>query len=153
MNIVHTILEKETLLPHDKINILWTQCDNSNFTKYIQKFGHNLYTYENLYFGNIIPHLIICNNKMYSHQQIKLVSLNYHLPILVVDHIPKDPAIDLDTALKTIDNFKCSLKIAINSNIYDSWNKHHDLILEPTEANRDQWKHTLYNLAKRIYTI
>lgn len=153
MNIVSTILEKEKLSLDSKINIIWTPCDNVNFMKYIQQFGHNLYNYENLYFGNIIPHLIICNNKMYSHQQAKLISLNYHLPILIIDHAPKDKSIDLQTAIKTIDNFQCSFKIAINNNIYNSWGKNHDIVLQPTDANRNEWANILYNLAKRIYIL
>lgn len=153
MNIVPTIIAKEILSQKDTLNIVWTPCDNGAFTKYIQQLNHNLYNYENLYFGDIIPHLIICNNKMYSHTQVKTISLNYHLPVLVVDHTPKDKSVDINIAKQNIDNFKCCYRIAINNVVYNTWGQSHDLILTCTAENKERWNDILYNLAKRTYLL
>jgi hypothetical protein len=153
MNIISSILSKELLKDNDRLNIIWTPCDNNNFLNLINSFGHNLYSYENLYFGYVDPNLIICNNKMYSHQQIKRLSLNYHLPVLVIDHIQKDQSIDLDVALKTINNFPCSYKIATNENIYNSWGQSHDEIIHIKDSESQKWKEIIYTIAKRTFIL
>lgn len=153
MNMISTILCKENINAESALNIVWTPCDNNNFLLYIQNMGHRIYQYEHLYFGSVSPNLIICNNKMYSHQQVKSVSLNYHLPVLVVDHKIKDESVDLQTALKTIDNFNCCYKIALNNKIYDSWGRTHNEVLHFNEDNIQLWKNILYNLAKRTFTL
>lgn len=153
MNMISTLLDKELLTDNDPLNIIWTQCDNRIFLNYIQNLGHNIYQYEHLYFGQIKPHIIICNNKMYSHEQVKMISLNYHLPVLVVDHTTKDAAVDLDTAMKTINNFRCAYKIAINQQIFDSWGNSHDDIFPINDNYKDKWKTTIYNLAKRVFVL
>lgn len=154
MNTIPTILNKELLKEGDKLNIIWTPCDNQNFTKFIQNLGHNLYNYEHLYFGNIIPHIIICNNKMYSHQQVKNISINYHLPVLLVDHTPKDNTVDLEMAQETINNFKCSYKIAINKKVYDSWGATHDQILSyNNDSSILEWQKLLYSTSQKVFTL
>lgn len=153
MNIVPTIISKEILSKENKLNIIWTPCDGGTFTKYIKQLEHNLYNYENLYFGNIVPHIIICNNKMYSHSQVKSISLNYHLPILVVDHIVRDKSVDINIAKQNIDNFKCCYRIAISDAVYHSWGDMHDEVLSITEKNQQRWNDILYSLAKRTYLL
>lgn len=153
MNMISTILQREGIRDDKPLDIVWTPCDNHIFTNYVQSFGHRIYQYEHLYFGNVRPHLIICNNKMYSHQQVKMISLNYHLPVLVVDHTTRDPSVDLDSAIKNINNFKCSYKIAVNKQIFDSWGGSHDDILQINDADRQAWQNAIYNLAKRIFIL
>ena len=153
MNMISTILAKETLDDEAKLNIVWTPCDNHAFVQYVQNMGHSIYQYEHLYFGNVCPNLIICNNKMYSHQQVKTISLNYHLPVLVVDHKSRDDSIDLQSALKNIDNFNCYYKIALNKQIFESWGSVHDQILGINDNNISEWNKILYNLAKRNFIL
>lgn len=155
MNILTGILSRELLNNTDKLNIIWMPTENKSFYEFIVSLGYNLLSYEDLYFGYNDPHLIICNNKLYQYSECLSVSIKYHLPSIVVDHINKHEMLD---TIKTqeLNNIPCCYKIAVNQKIYDSWGKTHDTIMGYDINNLEsanKWKNALYQSAKRIYTI
>lgn len=155
MNILTGILSRELLTNNDPLNIIWMPTDNKDFMEFISRLGHNLLSHENLYFGYNNPHLIICNNKLYQFADCLSISLKYHLPCIIIDHIHKHNMLD-PNKIEELNNLPCSYKIAINQNIYNSWDKAHDIVLSYDINNKDnisKWKNILYQSAKRIYSL
>jgi hypothetical protein len=155
MNIVSSITNRILLSPESKLNILWSNTDQTYFTDFIKNLGHNLLSYENLYFYNNFPHLIICNDRFSSYEKIKKISIEYHLPTIIIDHNTKPHWID-DDKIKDIDNFHCAFKIAINANIYKSWKEIHDIIMPykfNDQINQQEWNTILYNISQRVFSI
>lgn len=154
MNIVSSITSREALRPESKINILWSNTDYKYFTNFIQSLGHRLLSFEDLYFANYIPHLIICNDRLSSYEKSRAVSLQYHLPVIAIDHQTRNPIIVLDS-IPSMNNISGVYNIAIDTNISRSWNNIHHQILsyDRTNNNIAIWNGLLYNIAKRIFTL
>lgn len=153
MSIITTILNKELLRVSDKLNILWTSPDTPSFTNFINELGHNLIFFENLYYGNSIPHLILCNNRISYYEQVKLYSLKLHLPVLIVDHTIKSTIIDIDKS-QYVNSISSSYSIALNKDIYNSWNGCQNQILDYTSVNsKEVWNNLLYQIAKKVFLL
>jgi hypothetical protein len=154
MNIVSGVLAREFISPSSNINILWTNPENS-FTEFVSSLGHNLIVFDQLYFGRNRPQLIICNNKISNYQEVQMLSLQFHLPVIVVDHKPKSHLIDNDK-LGVLDNFYCSYSIAINQEVYESWGSKHDRVLDFDITNIESkkvWNNIIHQIAKRMFKI
>ena len=155
MNILTGVLAKERVSTKDNLDIVWTNCDDQYFTSFIEKLGHRLIYFENLYFGNSKPQLIICNNKLSSYQMVEMVSLQYHIPVLVIDHKPKDNFLDLEKT-RIVDNFKSCYRVALSQKIYDSWGSIHDIILpydRNDENNNKTWDHIIRQTSERFFIL
>jgi hypothetical protein len=155
MNIVSSILNRYTIKDNTKLNIIWTNTYQEYFAEFIESMGHQLITLNNLYFQGNFPHLIICNDRFTSHEKIKALSIEYHLPVIVVDHEPKQSWID-DDKIKLLDDFPCAFKIATNNSIYKSWKELHDIIM-PYKLNDknsiNEWNTILHKIAIRVFTV
>lgn len=154
MNILSSILDRENITHTTVLNIISTPCQNEYFTKFIQSMGHNLISAENLYYGAIVPNLIISNNKIIDYHDMKLLSIRYHCPIIIIDHNVKNNFID-EQLLIQINNIQASYKIAISSEIAKSWGSHYNQIIsyDNTDQSKEIWNNLLHNLAMRIYII
>lgn len=152
MNSLYGILRKELIEPDSKLNILFTHADNKQFVSMIRKMGHKILCYDDLYFGNMSPDLIICNDKIISYQKVSIIAIQFHIPVIVVDHGPPDSIID-SSKIDTINNITNSYKIALNQNIYDAWNRIHHQILDIDHNTTEQWKSLLSITAKGLFTL
>jgi hypothetical protein len=155
MNILTGILAREHLSNTDSLNIVWMATENKPFYEFMVSLGHNLLSYEDLYFGYNNPHIVICNNKLYQFTECLSISVKYHLPSIVIDHAYKHDMLD-PTKIEELNNIPCCYKIAINQKISDSWGKIHDAIMSydiNSEESISKWQNMLYQSAKRIYTI
>jgi hypothetical protein len=152
MNNINGILAREFITDDSKLNILWTHVDNKLFTNLITGLGHTLLSTDDLYFMNKSPQLIVCNDIISSYQKIQLISLQFHLPIIIIDHQRPDQIID-NSKLELISKIPCSYRIAINKLIFESWNKIHDDIISIDNNSKQLWKQILINTSKRIYSL
>lgn len=154
MNILSGVLSREFISPNSTLSILWTNPENT-FTDFVKSLGHELIVFDQLYFGVNRPQLIICNNKISHYQEVQMLSLQFHLPVLVVDHKPKSDLID-EEKIGVLNKFYCSYSIAINQNIYESWGSKHDRILDFDIRNQESktiWNNLIHQIPKRIFTI
>lgn len=155
MSIVSTILNKEIISLNSQLNIIWTDCTDKDFKGFIESLGHNLISFNDLYYGALDPHLIICNNKLQFFDECKMFSIQYHLPVLLIDHSIKSHLLDKDK-ISLLNMLPCSYSVAMSKKISESWNSFHNQILTYDKNNtesRDVWKNLIYQTAKRLFTM
>lgn len=155
MNMIGSLLSRETLSFKDKLNILWLPIDDPNFIAFISKLQHNIIDIKDLYFGWKIPNLLICNNKIFQYESALELSIRYHIPTLIIDHHKKSPMLDTQK-IQLINDLPSSYSIALNRDIHNSWDKNHNQILgfdinDPT--NIEIWDTLLHNIAKKVYVL
>lgn len=155
MNIISSIVNRESITYNSNLHILWTPIDNKYFTKFIEQLNCTIIDINDMYFGDIFPHMILCNDKVLYYDQIKTLSIRCHLPILVVDHSVKRNIFD-NNQLSLLNDLPCAHHVAINNDIYKSWGSCHDQILNYNSNDKDNlsiWKNLLYNISKKVYNI
>lgn len=152
MNSISGILAREYIQKTDKINILWTSCDSIIFDQMFKKLEHNLLGFDHLYFGKDIPNIIICNNKILYHEKCKNISIQFHIPVLIIDHADK-PRDLLDEG--DVDNkyeLPTVYKIAMNENIAKSWGGSYNKVLDnKTATDVDFWKSIIFRTTKMVF--
>lgn len=132
MNILTGIFTREYKKSKD---IVFSSCDNSLFELALSKNGYNLIKPEYIYFAYHKPIVVICNNKLSSYDICKNISIQYHLPLIVIDHKPKDNFVDIEKIIH-IDQDKNTYKVAMSNSISSSWNNIHNKILS-TNNDKD----------------
>lgn len=155
MNIVSAIINRENISYQSNLNIVWTPTDNKYFTKFIEQIGHTLIDINDIYFGDIYPHLIICNDKIMFYDQVKTLSIRCYIPILVIDHNIKKNIFDHEK-LAIINDLPCSYHVATNDDVYASWGKYHDQVLNYNINDSNDitiWNNLLYNLSKKVFNL
>lgn len=155
MNIIGSLLAREFLSFNDKLNIIFLPADNPNFVMFIDKLNHKILEIKDLYYGSFIPNILLCNNKIFQYQQALDLSIRYHIPILIIDHHKKNPMLD-EKKIQVIDDLPSSYSIALNNDIYVSWDKIHNQVLDFNINDNDSleiWNNLLHNIAKKVYTI
>lgn len=153
MNFTQCILNSLLLKESSSLTILLTDDSVPEFIKFLEQSPHKFIRYEDLYYGSEAPNLILCNNKIEYYHVCKELSIIYHIPSIIVDHIIKNDIYDNDK-LKFLDNLPCSFRVAKNLSIYKSWNSIHDKIL-PYDNNNDleAWLDFLFNVAKKEFVL
>jgi hypothetical protein len=154
MNSVSGILSREYITKSDSINILWTNVDNILFEDKIKKLKHKLITMDQLYFGKEIPQLIVCNNKILYHQTCKNISIQFHIPVLLIDHLkqPSTMTSDKESSIIRYD-LPCSINVAMSKEIAESWEKstRYDYVLESKDYDQAMWSDIIFKTSKRIF--
>lgn len=148
MNILTGILARQNIL--DNMTIIWSPSNNNILENTLINSNHRLIPIENIYFGCNKPQIILCNNKISYFNICKTLSIQYHLPLVVIDHEPINSFINYEK-IQTIDKDNNTIKVAINDNIFRSWYKVHDHIID--SHNTNEWNKLLNNIASRIYTL
>jgi|APGre2960657373_1045057.scaffolds.fasta_scaffold01681_2 hypothetical protein len=153
MNSVTGILARETINNNDKVNILWTPVDNMIFEKTVQKLGHNLIAFDHLYFGKDCPHIIICNNKFLYYEKCKNISIQFHIPVLLIDHISRPRDVIEDETLTHKYEFPSAYKIALNESIAKSWATSYHKILDNKNdiSNLEMWQRVIFQTCKMVF--
>jgi len=152
MNNLSGIIERELLLENSTANILFTHTDNKKLDHLLKKLNHNILHYDDLYFAKSVPNIIICNDRIISYEKVGLLSIQYHIPVIMVDHEPLSSLID-KSKTDLLNNMPNSYKIAINHDIYESWGKTHDQILSTAESEIHLWNKLIYEISKRVFTL
>ncbi len=153
MNIVTGILSRELITPTSTLNILWTHLDSLSFERTIKSLNHNLITFDHLYFAKDTPNIIICNNKVLYHKKCRDISIQFHIPIIVIDHVVKPQnLIDTGEDDNTVYNFPTQYNVAMNETIAQSWTtNYHKIIKEEETNNKQYWSELIYNTSKTIF--
>lgn len=153
--IISSLLNRENLSINDKIKILWTD-SNEAFTKFIEeKTKCQLMTFNQLYYGDDVPNLIICNDKVQYKDQCYAISINLHLPVLLIDHNIKNPLYD-DDKIHTLNLFPCVYHVAISKTVSESWKLKNVQVLSYNlndEENIEIWKNLIVQTTKTIFKI
>lgn len=154
MNSQVGILSREYLNPNSKLNIVWTQHDDIYFQQFIKKLGHNLLSFDHLYFGMYNPHLIICNNKALYYEKCRAISIQFHIPSIVIDHDIKPEIIDQSKISMIDSSFPSSYKIALSEEISKSWGGNHHKVLSynlSDPKNIDVWRNSIIQTCKMAF--
>ena len=137
----------------DKINILFSRLENRYLINYIKGlFSHcNIIDTESTYYGNMNPDMIICNNRIADLGKSINLAKFFHIPLVIIDSETKSELIS-----NKIDNsfdFSPVIQIALSQDIYFSWNKIQNYIMNIDEKSKDQWKNMIYSLCKERFQI
>lgn len=150
--IISTILAREKIKIDSTIKILWTPCSNE-FEEFIKQIGYELISFNQIYYGNSIPNIIFCNNKIDYYDICYNLSNRLHLPVLLIDHTAKNPLYDTEK-VKGLNNFVCMHHICISKNISDSWQLKNAQILSYNLNDKDNikiWKNLIFQTTKKIF--
>lgn len=153
MNTITGILSRELLNKESTLNILWTHLDSLSYDKTIRSLNHNLITFDHLYFAKDTPNIIICNNKVLYYKKCRDISIQFHIPVIVIDHdIKPENLTDTNEDDNTLYNFPTQYNIAMSEEIANSWQTNYDKIIKPEEIkNKEYWSELIYNTSKIIF--
>ena len=153
MNFTQAILNNLLISDDSRLTILVTDNSGSELIDFLKQSSHRFIKYEDLYYGSEIPNLVLCNNKIDYYHMCKELSITYHIPSVVVDHVVKNDIYD-NEKLKFLDNLPCSFKVAKNISVYKSWNSIHDKILSYSNTDDlDNWLKFLLQAAKKEFIL
>lgn len=148
MNSITGILSREYLCKNDRLNIIWTPVDHILFEQTIKKLNHNLLSFDQLYFGKDSPHLIICNNKIIYHQKCKNISIQFHIPVLMIDHNIKPENVEKSNEYE----LPCMYKVALNEKIAQSWSEPYHKVLDSNQTKDiDLWSQIIFKTSKMLF--
>ena len=150
---IANIINKETITIDPAINICMSRYENTYCKNYFKEiFPKSFVTdFEDSYYGNMEPTIIICNNRLtHLEKSIELAKF-FHAPLIIIDHDTKPELV----TNKTNSEFLISpvSQIALSKDIYFSWNKIHDDIVDLTIENKPKWKNIIYNMCKQNFKI
>lgn len=152
MNIITGILNREHITQQDKLKILWTPTDNISWHKLIGSLGHKLINFEDLYFAQNSPHIIICNNKVLFHKKCRDISIQFHIPVIMIDHDIRPSNLNDTQDDKVFYSFPTAYTIAMSENISKSWNLNYNQILQPEQIkDKEYWNNLIYKTSKIIF--
>ena len=152
MNSITGILNRENITEETPLNIVWTPADNLRFEQMIRDVGYNILSFDQLYFGSNSPHVILCNNKIMYYEKCKNLSIQFHIPVLMIDHNTKPPSVSDE---KLSYDFPTSKSIAMSQDIANSWGtrQHYDSIIDQPEHiyNKDIWRKFIFQTTQTIF--
>jgi hypothetical protein len=149
--LISSIIKRYTNTYDTPLNVIMGSCENKSFDFFLRKFvigNGNLLSFEDSLFGHLSLDLIICNNKITQLEKCMDLAYFFHCPVLVIDHETKPSFLSQD-----IISFQSNsiFLIAINNEIYNSWNRMHNLVLNfnhKDNENIEKWKNLLYQITK-----
>jgi len=108
---------------------------------------------DNTYYGNIDIGLVICNNRLLYFDKCVNWCKQFHCPLLIIDHDIKSRLINDSVITNT--EFEPVLQIALSDDIYISWDKIHDAILDvnASPSNIKKWKEAVLYLLKSNFIL
>lgn len=152
MNIITGILNRESLTEQSKLNIVWTPVDNAYWHKTIQSLDHKLIAFEDLYFAQNSPHVIICNNKVLFHKKCRDISIQFHIPVIMIDHDVRPSNLNDTQDDGVFYSFPTAYTLAMSEHISKSWNLNYNQILQPEQIkDKKYWNDLIYKTSKIIF--
>lgn len=152
--IISSLLDRESLKISSRLKVLWTPV-NAEFESFIKILDIDILYINQTYYGNNIPNIIICNNKIEFYNECYSISRRLHLPVLIVDHISKNPLYD-NNKIKFMHRFPCSHHVCISKKVSDSWDLKDVQILPYNSKDKDNiqiWKNLIFQVSKKIFKI
>lgn len=137
------------------LNIVMTSCDNKSFDFFIRnKVAKNstVLSLQDSLFGNIELDIILCNNRISQLEKCMDLSYYFHCPVLVIDHDLKPKSFEDKNPYQS----KSVYGVALDNNIFNSWNRTQNLVLSfnvKDDDNIDQWKNLLYQITKIPFSL
>lgn len=152
---ISNIIDKEFHSINSPVNILWTQPESLYFTDFIREACSpcSLVDFDKTYYGNNNISLVVCNNRLVYIDKCVELSKFFHAPLLIIDHSNKSSIINENFVLDV--TFEPVYQLAISKDIYLSWGKVHNLILEynSDKNTMDKWKNIVFQLIKTRFLI
>lgn len=152
---ISSILQREFMSVSSTMNIAWTVCEHPVFRKFIETTCKpcNIIDLDQTYYGLNDVSLIICNNRL-THIDKSIALAKFLLcPLLIIDHSEKSSIVN-----NVITNIPIEpvYQIATTKNIYISWNKIQNSIMEydvNNNTHRKIWKNLIFQLCKSNMVI
>lgn len=150
---ISSILKREFSDTKSTINIVWTKTDDTRFKNFIEKSCDPcfLIDFDQTYYGLYDPSVIICNHRLVYLEKCIMLSKYFHCPVLIIDHEHKPNIVSnkIDTSFE----ISPVIQVAISHDIYLSWNKIHDYIMDYNNNTQSAWKNLIYNICKEKFKI
>lgn len=152
MNSISGILSRELIDNKDSMNILWTPSDNMIFERTIQKLNHNLIGFDHLYFNKDCPNIILCNNKVLYYEKCKNISIQFHTPVLLIDHNMKPKELSDEETMMHKYTFPSAYTVAINDQVASSWGGSYNKILQKADiTDAEMWQRLIFQTCKMVF--
>jgi len=136
----------------DNINILWIPSDNRYYEKFMSSLGLNLFSVNDIYFGQFIPDLIISNNKMNHLETVVSLCHYHHCNLILVDHEPKSDMIDITKLKSKLEALPNVYQIAVSENIKRSWpDIHNQVIGFDSDNDRTSWLDIIHTIRNKKF--
>jgi hypothetical protein len=148
---ISSIISKEFYNIGSSINILWTPADSIDFKQFFNLCCSpcSIIDFDKTYHGIYDIHIVVCNNRIaYFDKCIELCKF-FHCPMLIIDHGPKPNMVS--GRLETSIPIKPIYQVAIAKEIYSSWDRVHDCIIEYSihdPKTYEPWKNLIFQLCK-----
>lgn len=147
---ISNIIQKEFSSINDKMNMLWTQPESMFFTDFIRaSVGANIIDFDKTYYGNYDVSIVVCNNRLLYMEKCVELAKFFHVPLLIIDHSVKSGLVSNDFMINI--PFKPFYQIATSKDIYMSWGKIHNVVLDTSSP--DKWKNIIFQLIKTTFII
>jgi hypothetical protein len=134
------------------INLLCSKSANKFFNLFLTNhIDANIAEIDEVYNAYVSPHCIVCNNRILYLTKCIELAMFFHIPLIVIDHEIKPDIISEDVSY----DFKLSpvIQIAMSKDIFISWNKIHDYILDLEEDNISAWRNLFNDILSSCYRI
>lgn len=149
--LISSVIKRYTNSYETPLNIIMGTCENKSFEFFIKKYvvdQGTILSFEDSLFGHLSLDLIVCHNKITQLEKSMDLAYFFHCPVLIIDHDVK-PSFIKDDIISFQSNSIYSL--ALNNDIYNSWGKTHNLVLNFNAKdidNIERWKNLLYQITK-----
>jgi|694.fasta_scaffold00762_57 hypothetical protein len=150
---IANIINKEAVTADPTINICMSRHESQYCKNYFKEIFPKSFVvdFEDSYYGNMEPTIIICNNRLtHLEKSIELAKF-FHTPLIIIDHDTKPELVTNQTKSEFL--ISPVSQIALSKDIYFSWNKIHDDIIDLALENKPKWKNIMYNMCKQSFKI
>ena len=135
----------------NKIKILWIPSNNVKFENLFSELNYDMFNIEHLFLGHCCPNLVITNNRFSYIDDIVNICNKYLCNLIIIDHDKKTDVINIDKSLLKIQKIANVLQIAMSHDIYNSWDKIQDVIVEKGNINKQDFKTLIHQFAIQPY--
>ena len=149
---IQSILDRELISKVSDVKILLVDKDKEDFINFLQPLGCKFLYYDDLYYGNNNPNLLLCNNKIDYYNACRNLVITYHIPSIIIDHNIKSNLLD-NEKIKFIDNLPGSFKVATSLPIYRSWHNIHNKVIPHNTDSLDIWAENILQVSRRKFDL
>ena len=152
--LMSSIIKRVLNTRESPLNIIMSHSEDSAFLLFLQEIvsikGTKILSVSDSLMANTPIDLIICNSRITQFDKCFAVSNFFQCPMIIIDHtLPShliDPKAKMERAI-----FPHLIHVARSKEIYDSWGKYHDLVLDyefNNEKNTNEWRDLIYKTSK-----
>ena len=145
---IDSLIKKEL----NELNILWIPSNSKHFEKLFDSLDFNYFDLSDLFTGLCTPNLIITNNRFSKFDIVINLCLTNHCNLIIIDHDEKPDIISTDKIISKMKLVPNVLQIATSPNVYNSWGKIHDIVLE-SGITKEDFSKILTTFYKKIFKV